>query len=79
MNYIAENQIQEVINQNRLTLIEFRSSECYKCIEAESFLEQLSIAYKKDLAIFIISIDLNIINKYNIDKVPVFIIFKDGI
>ena len=60
----------------KLVLIEFWSPQCAVCVKAESFLNDLLIAYT-NLAIYKVDVDSlqQMIIKHSITKLPTFLLF----
>ena len=71
---------QEVINQNKLTLVDFWATWCGPCRKLSPVIEELAEEYKDKVKFTKIKADENIktAQDYSIIGVPCLLIFKDG-
>lgn len=80
INFLDENDFNELIKNDTPVLIEFWSYDCVACNKANPFLFELEEAYYPKLKIYKIDVQKNIfcIQRYNIKSVPTFIMFKNN-
>jgi len=80
MRVIDKHNFEEAINGPTPVLVDFWNTACLSCWQAVPALKQLEIAYRDRILIakYNVDTDIGIIERFNINKVPYFIFFKDG-
>ncbi|MFC2105121.1 thioredoxin [Candidatus Bipolaricaulota bacterium] len=69
-----------VLRSDQLVLVDFWASWCLPCKESDPILEELAVEYEGRATIAKVQVDQNpgLRNKYGIQGVPTFIVFKSG-
>ena len=79
IRHITENKFEDVINENKLVLIDFYAQWCPPCKMLAPILEEVQ---KNIQDVLIVKIDVdqneNISRKFKIMSIPNMILFKDG-
>lgn len=79
IRHITENEFEDVINENKLVLIDFYAQWCPPCKMLAPILEEVQ---KNIQDVLIVKIDVdqneNISRKFKIMSIPNMILFKDG-
>jgi thioredoxin 1 len=80
-NLNNEGELKQVVSIGAPVLLEFWSSSCSSCVEAEKFLLKLEQIYNKKCSFIKISIDqaTQLIDQYSISKLPTFILFNNSV
>jgi len=80
MKQIDKKEFEKTIAMKVPVLIEFWSSSCIACDKAETFLKKLNEVYRSKVIIAKIDVlnNLDLVKKYDVLKVPTFILFKDS-
>jgi len=76
---LSEIELNKILNTNRSVLINFSTEWCVPCRKMKPIVIDIQNEYT-DVKVLLIDADANkrLVNKYNIDGIPVFIIFKNG-
>ena len=76
-----KNVLNEFINSNNLSIVYFSASWCIQCRKIYEDIEILEKKYKNKLNFLKIDIDEfpRLASEYNINSIPTFLYFKDGI
>jgi len=72
-------EIDEILKKNKTVLIDFRTQWCVPCKKMNPIIEEIQ-SENSEVKVLFIDADVNkeLIKKYQIQGVPVFIIFKNG-
>lgn len=79
-NNFMDAQIENIINSDEYTLINFKTSTCDPCQMIEPTLQQVKNAIGKRIAIYVLDINQvpALVSKYNITAVPLLVLFQNG-
>lgn len=80
IEFLSEVNFDEVINKNKIVLVDFYASWCGPCKMLSKVLEQLS-KERDDFLIGKLNIDFEkmIVERYKVYTVPTLMVFKDGV
>ena len=75
----TETQLNEILSNNKTVLIDFSTQWCVPCKKMKPIIEDIQ-RENPNVKVLFIDADANkgLVNKYSINGVPVFIIFKNG-
>ena len=75
----TETQLDEILSNNKTVLIDFSTQWCVPCKKMKPIIEDIQ-RENPNVKVLFIDADANkgLVNKYSINGVPVFIIFKNG-
>ena len=75
-----DNFSSEVLENDKLVLVDFWAEWCGPCKQISPRLEELAIKYSENLAVCKVNVDENreLAIEYNIRSIPALIIFKGG-
>ena len=75
----TETQLNEILSNNKTVLIDFSTQWCVPCKKMKPIIEEIQ-RENPNVKVLFIDADANkgLVNKYSINGVPVFIIFKNG-
>lgn len=76
----AENYCQEVLNSNRLVLVEFFAAWCAKCAMMEDVVEEIAAEYAQWVKVCQIEIEESesLAAEFEVEIVPTFVVFRGG-
>ena len=76
---LTETQLNEILNNNKIVLIDFSTQWCVPCKKMKPIIEEIQ---RENTAVKVLFIDADenkeLVKKYQIKGVPVFIVFKNG-
>jgi len=77
---LSDQNFEETIKKEKLVLVDFWTEWCSPCLILGPMLEKVAEEYKGKIVFAKANLDENQIagGKYNIDRIPSIIIFKDG-
>lgn len=79
MKNISYEQLNFVIKNNPKVFIEFWSEQCKTCFLIEPFLQKIEKIYNFEIYKINIMVNEKIIEIYNLNKLPTFIYFENGV
>ena len=79
-NYVQQDQFEELINQEKLVVVDYTATWCGPCRLVAPLIDQLAEEYQGKAEVVKVDLDQNKGNakQYKIRSIPTVLIFKDG-